>query len=119
MKKGLGSFSRFVSINEAVSCEVQTHLGKFSPCKVYEKSYGRIFTIFASSDEAVCYLFQTHFGRSPHSRFAKKFLGAISRFLRPKTKLFAVEFRRISEVLCLQGLQKKLRAHFHDLCVQK
>jgi len=38
---------------------------------------------------------------------------------RPKMKLFAVQFRRILEVLCLQGLQKKFWAHFHDLCVQK
>ena len=34
-------------------------------------------------------------------------------------KLFAVKFRRILEVLCLQGLQKNFWAHFHDLCVQK
>jgi len=34
-------------------------------------------------------------------------------------KLFAVELRRILEVLCLQDLQKKVRAQFHDLCVQK
>jgi len=38
----------------------------------------------------------------------KKVLGAFSRFLRPKTKLFAVKFRRILEVICLQGLQKKV-----------
>jgi len=49
----------------------------------------------------------------------KKVLGALSRFLRPKTKLFAVKFRRILEVLCLQGLQIKLWAHFHDLSVKK
>jgi len=46
-------------------------------------------------------------------------MGAFSRFMRPKTKLFAVEFRRIFDVLYLQGLQKKFLAHFHDLCVQK
>jgi len=51
--------------------------------------------------------------------FVKKVLGAIPRFLRPKTKLFAVEFRRILEVLCLRGLQKKFWAQFHDFCVQK
>jgi len=39
--------------------------------------------------------------------------------MRPKTKLMAVKFRRILEVLCLQGLQKKFWAPFHDLCVQK
>jgi len=38
----------------------------------------------------------------------KKVLGAFSRFLRPKTKLFAVKFRRMLEVPCPQGLQKKV-----------
>jgi len=32
--------------------------------------------------------------------------------MRPKTKLFAVELRRIPEVLCLQVLQKKFWAYF-------
>ena len=49
----------------------------------------------------------------------KKFLGTFSRFLRPKTKVFAVKFRCILEALCLQVLQKKLWAQFLDLCVQK
>jgi len=52
-------------------------------------------------------------------RFMKKALGALSRFLRPKTKLFAVKFRRIFKVLCLQGSQKKLWTHLQDLCVRK
>jgi len=34
--------------------------------------------------------------------------------MRPKTKLFAVKFRRIFEVLCLQVLQKRFWAHYHD-----
>jgi len=46
-------------------------------------------------------------------------LGALSRVFRPKTKLFAVKFRRILKVLRLQGSQKDFWAHFHDLCVQK
>jgi len=36
-----------------------------------------------------------------------------------KTKLFAVKFRRILEVLWLQVLQKKFWAQFLDLCIQK
>jgi len=54
------------------------------PYEVYEKRYGRIFTIYAS-----------------------------------KTKLFSVKFRRMLEVLFLQGSQHKLWAHIYDLCVQK
>jgi len=38
----------------------------------------------------------------------KKVLGAFSRFMYLKTKLFAVKFRRILDVLRLQGLQQKL-----------
>jgi len=47
----------------------------------------------------------------------KKVLGAFSLFMRPKTKLFPMKFRRISEVFCLQVLQRKFWTHFHNLCV--
>jgi len=60
-----------------------------------------------------------HFGSFRLACFLKKVLGAFSRFLRPKMKLFAVKFRRILELLSLQVLQKKFWAQFHDLCVQK
>ena len=46
-------------------------------------------------------------------------MGAFSRLMRPKTELFAVNFRRILELLRLQGSWKKLWVKFHDLCVQK
>ena len=49
----------------------------------------------------------------------KTFLGAFSRFLCPQMKLFAVKFRRILEVLRLQGLRKKFCIDFHDLCAPK
>jgi len=51
-----------------------------------------------SENEAVCNEVQTHFGSSLLASFAEKVLGAYSRFMRPKTKLFVVEFRRILEV---------------------
>ena len=41
-----------------------------------------------------------------------KVLGAFSRFKRRKTKLFAVKFRRILEVLRLQGLQRNFWVEF-------
>jgi len=72
-----------------------------------------------SKNEAVCREVQTHFGSSLTASFTEQVLGAISRFVRPKMKLFAVKFRRILEVLRLQGLQRKFWAKFHDLCVQK
>jgi len=90
---------------------------QFSPYEVYEKSSGRIFTIYASKNEAVFGEVQTHFRSFRPPRFAEKVLGAISRFMRPKTKLFSVKFRRIFEVFGLQGSKKKFWAQFHDLCV--
>ena len=74
---------------------------KFSPSKVYEKSSGRIFTIYASKNEAVLREVQTDFGSSLPARFTEKVHNALSRFLRPITELFAVKVRRILEVsLC-------------------
>jgi len=108
----------YVSKNEAVCREVQTNFGSFRFAR-FIKSYGSIFTIYVSKNEAVCREVQTHFRSFLRASFMHKVLGALSRFLRPKTKLFAVEFRRILEVLCVQFLQKKLWEHFHDLCVRK
>jgi len=75
--------------------------------------------MYASKNITVCREVQTHFGSSPLARITEKVLGDISRFMRAKTKLFAVKLRRILEVLRLQGLQKKFWVVFHDLCVQK
>jgi len=49
-----------------------------------------------------------HSGSSLPASFEEEVVGTIPRFVRSKTKLFAVKFRRILEVLCLQDLQKKL-----------
>jgi len=57
-------------------------------------------------NKAVCREIQTHFGSFRLMRFMKKVLGAISQFMCPKTKLFPVKFRRMSEVFRLQVLQK-------------
>jgi len=93
--------------------------GNFSACKVYAKSSGWNLTIYASKNEAVCCEVDTHFGSFLRASFIKTFLSAFSHFLCPQTKLFAVKFRRILEVLCLQGLQRKLCTNFHDLCTPK
>ena len=49
----------------------------------------------------------------------KKVMGAFSRFMCPKMKLFPAKFRCILEVFTLRGLWKKFWAHYHDLCVKK
>ena len=92
---------------------------KYSACKVYRKSFGRNSTIYVSKNEAVCCEIQTHFGSSCLASFMNNVLGAFSLFMRLKTKLFGVKFRRILEVLCLRVLQKKLWTQFQDFCVQK
>ena len=111
------NFSICASKNEAVCCEVQTHFGGFHFSSFIKKSSGRIFPIYASKNKAVCREIQMHFGSFLPASFTEKVVGAIPRFVRPKTKLIAVKFRRILKVLCLQGLQKKFWAQFHDLCV--
>ena len=92
---------------------------ELSPFKLFENSSGRIFLINASKNEAVCRKFQTHSGSYLPVSFKEKVVGAIPRFVRPKTKLFAVKFRHILEVLCLQVLQKNLWAQFRNLCIRK
>jgi len=63
----------------------------FSACKVYSKKFWAQFH-----------------GLCPKRSGLLLSSDAFFRFLRPKTKLFAVKVRRILEVLCLQGLQKKI-----------
>jgi len=46
-------------------------------------------------------------------------MGAISRFMCPKTKLFNMIIKCITELFRLQDLRKKFWAQFHDLCAQK
>jgi len=65
------------------------------PLKIYKKNSGHIFPIYASRNEAVCRRVQTHFASSLPASFTDKVLGAIPRFVRPKTKMFAMKFRRI------------------------
>ena len=72
--------------------------------QVYEESFGRIFTIYASKNEAVYDEVQTDFVSFLHASFMKKVMGAFSRFLRAKMKLFAVKFRQNLEVFSVQAL---------------
>ena len=75
--------------------------------QVKKKSSGRIFSIFASKNYGICREVQTHLGSPLPASFTEKVLGAISRVVRPKTKMkrFAVKFRRY---------KKKFLTHFLD-----
>jgi len=79
--------------------------------RVFQKKFWAQFHDCASKNEVVCCEIETHSGSSLSASFTEKVVGAIPRFMCPKTKLLAVEFRRILEVLCLQVLQKKFWAH--------
>ena len=70
----------------------------------FQKSSGHIFKKFASRNEAVGCRVQTQFGSFSLASFVKKILGAFSRFMRPKMKMFPVKFRCVLEVFALQGL---------------
>ena len=83
---------------------------RFSPCNLTKKSSERIFKIFASRNEGISREVQTHFVISLPASFTEKVLGAISRFVYPKMKLFAVKFRRIFEVLCLARFMNNVDA---------
>jgi len=82
--------------------------------QVLQKKFWAHFHDLCIKNEAVYCEVQPNFGSSLRARFTEKVLGAITRFMRPKTKLFSVKFRRMLEVLCVQGLQKKFWAQFYD-----
>ena len=73
---------------------------KSSPCKLCEKFWGHIIDFCVQKWS--CLLFTSD---------------AIRKF--SSYEVYELKFRRIFEVLRLQGLQKKFWAHIYDLCVQK
>jgi len=86
----------YASKNEAVSCEIQTHFKSFSPAR-FTESFGRNSTIYVSKKEVVRGEVQNILD-VVCLQGLQKVLGAISQFMCPKTKLFALKFRRILEV---------------------
>ena len=94
-RKSSGHISWFVSKNEAFCYEVQMQFRHFWLARFIKKKLWCIFTIYVSKNKAVSCEVQMHFGSSPLVRFTEKVLGAFSRFICPKTKMFAVKFRRI------------------------
>jgi len=100
----VGAIPRFMRPKTKLFAVKFRRVLELSPLMLHEKSCGRIFPIFASKNEAVWCEVQTHFGSSLPASFKEKVLGAIPQFIRPKTKLFAVKFRRSLEVFALQAL---------------
>jgi len=92
-EKVLAAFSRFVRPKPKLFAVKFRRILTFSPGMLYIKCSGRIFTICASKNEAICCEVQTHFGSSLSASFTEKVLGAISPFVRAKTKRVAAKFR--------------------------
>ena len=103
-KRFHGAFSRFMRPKAKLfSVKFRGILEVFSMQALWRSSW-RTFTINASKNVTVCREVQTRFGTSPLARFIEKVMGEISRFMRLKTKLFAVKLRRILEVFSVQAL---------------
>jgi len=100
----MGIFSRFLRPKTKLFAVSSDAFWKFSAYKVYRKSFGRIFTIYMSKNEVISCDVQTHFGGCHLATYITKVLGALSRFLRPRKKLFAVMFRRVLDVFSMQAL---------------
>jgi len=111
-------FTIFASKNEAAFCEIQAHSGSSLPASFKKKLWAQFHDLCVQKWSCLLWSSDAFWKFSP-CKLCKKVVGTFSRFVHPKTKLFAVKFRCISKVLCLRVLQKKLWAHFHDLCVQK
>jgi len=117
MKSSGCIFTIYVSKNKTVSHEIQTRFRRFPPAR-FTESFGRNFTIYVSKNEAVSCEIQTQFRSFLPASFAENAPGALSRFLHPKTKLFAMSsdvFWKFS--LC--EMYENFWTNLHDLYVQK
>jgi len=103
MKKVLGAFSRFMRP------KIKLFLAKFrrnlevSPCDIYKNKFIGHYHDFCVQKRSSLPWSSDGFWKFSPCKLYKKVMRAI---MRPKTKLLAVKFRRISDVLRLQGLQK-------------
>jgi len=104
------SSGRYITIfackKEGVCCEVKTYFRSFLRAS-FMKNLWRHF-LDLRIQKSSCLLLggsDTFWKFSPYE-VHEKVLGEFSRFLHPKPNLLAVKFRRISEVLRLQCLQK-------------
>ena len=91
----------------------------FSACKVYSKKFrAECQDICVQKRSGLLWSSDASWKFSP-CKVTENVLGAFSWFLRPKTKLSAVKFKRIFDVSALHALYKMFWAHFLDFSVQK
>ena len=96
---------------------VQTHFGNSPLARFTEKLWAHFHDLCARKRRYFLWSSDV-FWRFSAYKVYKKYLGALSRFVCPKTKMFAMKFRCILEVLRLQGLQKNFGRTF-KICVSK
>ena len=96
-------FTIFTSKNKAVCREVQTDFRSFS-CASFIKRKWVHFLDFCIQNWSCLFLSSDAFWTFSPDEVLKKVLGAFSRFMHPKMKLFAVKLRFILEVFGLRGL---------------
>jgi len=118
-EKIVGAIPRFMCPKTKLLAVEFRHILEVLCLQVLQKKLWAQFPICASNNEAVCCEVQTHSVISLPASFSESVLGTIPGFVRPKTKLFALKFRRILEVLCLQVLKNMLWAQFHNFFVQE
>ena len=108
----MGAFSRFLRPKMKLFAVDSDAFWKLWLCQVYEEGFGRIFTIYASKSKRFAVELRRIF-EVLRLQGSKKIFWVHFNDLCPKTKLFAVMFRRI------RGLQKYFWVYFHDFCVKK
>jgi len=103
-KKVPGTFSRFMRPKTKLFAVKFRHISEVFTLRGLYKKFWAHYHHFCVHKRSVCREVETDFGSSPLARFTKKFLGALSRFICPKTKLFAVKFRRILKIFSVNAL---------------
>jgi len=117
-KKVLGAIPRFVCPKMKLFAAKFRRILEVLCLEDLKKSSGCNSTICASKNEAVCREIQTHSGSSLPASFKEKVLGAIPGFVRPKIELFAVKFKRISEVSAFY-VYREISGQIFTICVSK
>ena len=109
-------FTIYVSKDEAVCCEVKTHVGSFRFARFMKKISGCNFTIYASKNEAVCcsdacWKFSAC---KVHTKSSGRiFTVFVSKHVAVCREV-QTDFRRFFRA----NFIKKIWGHFLDLCVQ-
>jgi len=107
-----------VSKHVAVCREVQTDFRRFFRANFIKKIWGHFLDLCVQNKNCLL-LSSDAFWKFSACKFCRKSSWRNFTIYASKNVIVCCKFRRISEVLLLHGLQKKLWVEFHNLCVQK